>query len=241
MYVDIGANIGSFLYGVGREGYRSVGIEAMARNAVALWSTWCEGEDKFGYRQNPDQPLVEVLHRGLGSKYTRCVVMSEEGNEGDGHTKCDPSETFPASYKERGTVELVPLDDVFFPKNGVGKENDVFGVARIGLIKIDVEGYEPLVLAGGHRLLLRSGVPYITAEYAPAMMRDRLGADYIPASFIGQFVDAGYRVSAKGFFGDPITRQVWQDEATLGKEHTLAMYDLYFTLHDNAQGANPSL
>jgi FkbM family methyltransferase len=61
-------------------------------------------------------------------------------------------------------------------------------LARVDLIKMDVEGYEPGVLAGLQQTIARDR-PILLTEFWPYGMRD---AGFDPAEFIGACLRAGY-------------------------------------------------
>jgi FkbM family methyltransferase len=70
-------------------------------------------------------------------------------------------------------------------------------VGDIGLIKIDVEGAEPLVLRGMHRTLSSSHKPPIISEFCPANLRGRAAEEEI----FQLFMDNGYKmhlISSRG-------------------------------------------
>jgi len=78
-------------------------------------------------------------------------------------------------------VPAVSLDD-FLEKEGR---------PRIDLVKIDVEGAEPLVLRGMSRLLERSERLTLIVEFAPACIRD---GDASPMAFLDDLRKWGFRI-----------------------------------------------
>jgi FkbM family methyltransferase len=66
------------------------------------------------------------------------------------------------------------------------------GVERVGLLKVDVEGFEPEVLRGARGLLERRAIDLVLFEYSPAFYRER-GVD--PSSPLVLLEAAGYRVT----------------------------------------------
>lgn len=73
------------------------------------------------------------------------------------------------------------------------------GDARVDLVKIDVEGHEPLVFAG-MRGVLRRQRPVIFCEFAPGTIRHITGAD--PAAMLRGILDCGYSVAVVDDAGD---------------------------------------
>jgi len=66
------------------------------------------------------------------------------------------------------------------------------GIERIGLLKIDVEGFEPEVLRGTSGLLRAGAIDLILFEYSPGFYRQR-GID--PRAPLAVLEEHGYRVS----------------------------------------------
>ena len=65
------------------------------------------------------------------------------------------------------------------------------GWPTIHLVKIDVEGAEPLVLEGMCELLSRSSALTVIAEFAPACIRD---SGYSPTRFLSALAESGLRI-----------------------------------------------
>ena len=126
--VDIGANLGVFSLVAAALGYDVIAFEAMARNVDAIWQTLC---------WNPElRERVTLFPYALGNADRSCAVLADIGNVGDGHLAC--SEHTVRSYRHmarRGAAHSVRLGDYL---EGVAAD----------VVKLDVEGYEPHVLAG---------------------------------------------------------------------------------------------
>jgi FkbM family methyltransferase len=179
VFLDIGANVGSYSLSMASHGYSVIAFEAFIDNIELIQASICE---------NNFEDLISLHGKGLGADPSICIVYSHVLNVGDGHTKCGVeqktivNDTFfheGNEYKVRGHIESVRLDDVVLPRIR----------SKIGAVKMDVEGYETHVLHGGQEVLLRSKIPYIFTEFSPGMIRDK-GGD--PASFVKAFIDAGY-------------------------------------------------
>jgi len=63
------------------------------------------------------------------------------------------------------------------------------GVQKVDLLKIDVEGAEPLVLAGASLLLNNPGAPAVVIEVNPVALRS---ANAVPATVINKLETSGY-------------------------------------------------
>lgn len=179
VFLDIGANVGSYSLSMASYGYSVIAFEAFADNIELIQASICE---------NNFEDLISLHGKGLGADPSMCIVYSHVLNVGDGHTKCGVeqktivNDTFfheGNEYRVRGHIESVRLDDAVLPRMR----------SKIGAVKMDVEGYETHVLHGGQEVLLKSSIPYIFTEFSPGMIRDK-GGD--PASFVKSFIDVGY-------------------------------------------------
>jgi FkbM family methyltransferase len=81
--------------------------------------------------------VVQVFPYGLAEEEKACLVVSDSINVADGHVICNEEqlERYKGEVSGRGTVHTVRLGDYM---SGVD----------VDVVKIDVEGYEPHVLAG---------------------------------------------------------------------------------------------
>lgn len=90
-------------------------------------------------------PFIEIYPLALGNKYSTCAVKPDDrlGSGNTGGCWVDPG---------AGNCYMTVLDDYFF--------------ARLDLLKIDAEGYEPFVLKGARKHIERFA-PHIIIEYKP--------------------------------------------------------------------------
>jgi FkbM family methyltransferase len=177
-FVDVGANVGWFTMLaaglVGPEG-RVVAVEPNPRNvALARMSAKDNGFDN-----------VEVYPVAL-SERPGAVALDTDGSNGrivpvDG----PPSEPFEANF----VVAARPLDEIL----------EAAGVDKVHVLKVDVEGAEPLVLAGAQRCLSRDR-PVLISEFSP------LALDAAPWGGAQRYLDTlrghGYRLRMIGADGD---------------------------------------
>ncbi len=177
-FVDIGANIGWFsLLGaslVGAAG-RVVAIEPNPRNVALLrQSAKDNGFDN-----------IEVVAVALSGR-PGAVALETDGSNG----RIIPVDGPPASPVEAEfVVASYPLDDVLASA----------GIGRADVIKIDVEGAEPLVLQGG-RATFSTRPPILISEFFP------LALDSSPwggaQSYLSALRSFGYRLSVIGREGE---------------------------------------
>lgn len=108
---------------------------------------------------------VQYFATGLGTEDAECRMFSAYGNVGNGNTECAPDTTSftskPEIFKELARISIRKLDDV-------AQTFKPFG--RIGVMKIDTEGYETKVFEGGWKFFEENKIPYIRTEFSPPML-----------------------------------------------------------------------
>ena len=177
-FVDIGANIGWFsLLGASLvgPGGRVIAIEPNPRNVALLRQS---AKDN-GYDN------IEVLAVAL-SERPGAVALETDGSNG----RIIPVDGPPAAPVEAEyVVASYPLDEVLASA----------GVGHVDVIKVDVEGAEPLVLRGG-AATFSAGRPILITEFFP------LALDSSPwgtaQGYLASLRHLGYRLSVIGGDGD---------------------------------------
>ncbi|CAF1416711.1 unnamed protein product [Adineta ricciae] len=126
---------------------------------------------------------VIVHPNGLGVKPSLCILYSDNGNVGDGHTICDITSEkeaigrIPRGYSLRQVINSTRLDTL------VNQNIDV--------MKIDVEGSELYAVQSGIRLFDKYEVRHIVSEFSPRMMREKRSDPY---DYLKFFVSRGYKI-----------------------------------------------
>ena len=130
--LDIGANIGTYSLVAAAFGYTVRAFEAMPRNAQAIYQTLC---------WNPQlRERLTLFPYALGEEEAACAVMSIPGNVANGNLVCTDEQL--AQHQDmvvRGATHTVRL-------------GEYLGGVRSDVMKIDVEGFEPMVLRGAGAL-----------------------------------------------------------------------------------------
>jgi len=143
-YVDIGANVGVFVWVMGRRGNPVIAFEMMPSNLALLYYTLCLNPAHL------DPSRMTFYHAGVSDRDGACAMISQSTNEGDGVLICNETRVQYFVSKERyiirGRVALRTLDTVFASAKGSH-------LPFPSIVKVDVEGHEPYVVRGGSRVL----------------------------------------------------------------------------------------
>lgn len=210
-FVDVGANIGFFTLAVARRAERGRvwSVEPDARNVRLL---------RANVALNGLEDRVEV-HRLAASDADGEVFFSTLGYEsliGSRFTAKDEATLLRRSLAGAAKPTKVPARTV----------DGLVGDARVDLVKIDVEGHEPAVLAGMAGLLRRQR-PLVFAEFAPGTIRHISGTD--PAEMLRLMHDSGYALAVVERSG-AVTAMGADVEGVLARhEERLHHLDLLFT------------
>ncbi len=193
--VDIGANIGWFsLLGatlVGPTG-KVIAIEPNPRNVALLRQS----------AQDNGLDNIEVLAVAL-SERPGAVALETDGSNG----RIIPVDGPPAAPVEAEfVVASYPLDEILASA----------GVGRVEVIKIDVEGAEPLVLRGA-TTTIASSRPVLITEFFP------LALDSSPwgsaRGYLAALRALGYRLSVIGEEGEHDDGEILARAGAPGKDH----------------------
>lgn len=172
--IDIGGNIGYHTFVLANAGWNVTTFEPMAKNVQLMQATLC---------RNPVmKPRIDIHQVGLGASDDVCQIMSDTINVGDGITRCgeDAKKAVPVHYEIRQSFDVRRLDDMLIPE----------AVPTVDYVKLDVEGFECQVLAGGSKLF---------DVYKPRLLHTEVwsemhGCD--PGSYIEMFLKNGYKVAS---------------------------------------------
>lgn len=130
---------------------------------------------------------ITIIDTALGlSKQANCTLSTPDDDQGDGTMSCDqPFELIVGHSIRQQGMHVQPLDDA------------LHGVAKIGFVKMDIEGFEHYALAGGHHTFFRRKIPYVMMEYQPHLLGPNTYPDP-PQSLLERFIDAGYSLTIAG-------------------------------------------
>lgn len=207
-FLDVGGNMGIHTTYMQAAGFSVITFEPLPPNEEIIRSNLCMNDAA--------QERATLFTKGLGAVAGVCKEYSSPTyNQGNGVISCDGSipqhDDGPVTFK--GQIEIVPLDDLW----RCGEENDGYNSSEgnqnnqrprfqlpqlpIGAMKMDVEGFEPEVVAGATRFLTNTRIPYIVMEVGrmgPVKRRQVLAF----------FYSLGYEVGVEGFFDQELHRPV---------------------------------
>lgn len=151
VFLDVGANLGCFSLTFAALGFDVIAFEGMPRNQLAMYSSLCETPALL--------ERVTLFPFALGDANAECSILSDDINVGDGHVVCDDDlrdAMLGRDYRERSRTRIVRL-------------GDYLAGTRVDVMKMDVEGFEPRVIAGAgaHSPSFAACLPL----YQPASMR----------------------------------------------------------------------
>ena len=166
--------------------------------AISTWfSRWAKRVIVF--EPSPvNRELIRAHHRIRGVRNAEIVAcaMGDEPGEATLHLKREPGHN---SLGDIGASETV--DRVRVPVRTLDEFAAERGLERVGLLKIDVEGYEPEVIRGADRLLRERRIELVLFEFSPAFYRQR-GID--PCAPVDALEERGYHV--RHVNGDEVDR-----------------------------------
>jgi FkbM family methyltransferase len=131
-FLDIGANLGTYSVSIAAEGYRVIAFEGMKTNQEAIKLSACA---------NGLQDRLHVIEYGVGREDSTCQIYQHQTNAQNGVVGCDGV----APLDDFVPVSEIRLDSI----DNLLKSSFSRLVGKVGVIKIDVEGFEPQVIEGG--------------------------------------------------------------------------------------------
>ena len=179
--LDIGANIGWFTLVAAAHGADVTAIEPSVLNAWLV---------RKSLAANPHlAPRVTLHNVGAGATTGgSCDLISPDSNVGDTMLECGDvaaglarwnawgaTQRAKYRYRSRGTLRLARIDEL---------------VTRpVDVLKIDIEGYEPLAAQGWEQLFARRRPRLIVSEVQLQVMRDN---GFSPSQYLMAFARMGY-------------------------------------------------
>eukprot|EP01064_Diplonema_japonicum_P002559 TRINITY_DN1162_c0_g1_i10.p1 TRINITY_DN1162_c0_g1~~TRINITY_DN1162_c0_g1_i10.p1 ORF type:complete len:720 (+),score=196.89 TRINITY_DN1162_c0_g1_i10:51-2210(+) len=213
VFLDVGANLGTWTFYAAQHGYHTVSVEGSPPNFALLQLSKC---------LNPDlAPRINFVDSFVNEGSEHCLVVCDLANQGDVTLNCKAEEwTEPAmtAYKAEFTkhnrnVRLTrtmtrQLDTIIAQ---VLEEHPNFPNVFHGM-KIDIEGSELMAMRGAPKLLAGQGAAELPIIFSEVWYHIRGGPQ--PDAYFQLMRAAGYELR------DPSCLWVWfaeQDAATLAR------------------------
>ena len=175
LYLDIGGNVGGVAFPVAAYGFETHIFEMLPSNQNLLALSRCINDIS--------EHEFKIYPVGLGAKSETCKMASERGNQGDGMMLCgnDTDSKLRNGFAIRGTVKIERLDDLaasyVVPEMTAG---------RPVVVKMDVEGQELNVLAGGMTVFGHRNPPMVViAEVWAELNVEDFCRKFLPLNYVG--------------------------------------------------------
>ncbi|WP_299176385.1 FkbM family methyltransferase [uncultured Brevundimonas sp.] len=156
--VDIGANVGYHTMAIAGAYGRSCKVHAFEANP-AISPLLLASLFVNGYASFRGKGQVDLYPVAVSDKPGQIILEAAPGHFGSGHIVTERiGSDFGEEYSQRTTVKSVRLDDI------------LASVPSVDFLHMDIEGAEPLAIAGAHQLLERSLDIRILTEWSASMM-----------------------------------------------------------------------
>eukprot|EP00922_Rhytidocystis_sp_ex-Travisia-forbesii_P033533 GHVS01049812.1.p1 GENE.GHVS01049812.1~~GHVS01049812.1.p1 ORF type:complete len:406 (-),score=69.93 GHVS01049812.1:306-1523(-) len=177
-FIDVGANFGWYATVMASLGYHVVAFEANPDLCSVVYSTMMLPTNKA--RKTSRVSQIRLVPYGVGDKYQKCGLYSQQGNYyGSATVKCDANAdpNGYAGYEYRSDMFIAPADCF------------LQDVKAVHVMKIDVEGFEIMAMKGMTEMFRRIPPQYIVAECQSTHQR-RHGSTSV--KFVEHLENLGY-------------------------------------------------
>jgi FkbM family methyltransferase len=169
IFVDVGAHVGTYSIGLAPHCAGVVSFECFPRTYNYL----CANIALRGLDSN-----ITAHRTALGDTVGTTSYTIRPALDGGGNTCL----TLPSSHEEVITLPITTLDS--------------FSLSNVGLIKLDVEGFEQQVLQGAQETLRRSNYPLILFEsWRPGRDAEGLPATRLRSDLFAYLPSIGYTIA----------------------------------------------
>jgi FkbM family methyltransferase len=206
VFIDIGANLGTFSVAVAAAGFKVFAFEPMETNIAAIRYSLCANKHFINN--------VALIETGLGKEYQTCGLFSGNDNVGDGFVSCDAN--FDISLRnisKRQDLIVRRLDDLL--------DDSVIDSlkTRVAALKIDVEGFEPLVFEGAKKFLDVVHPEYLMTEV------NTNNPDKVKAYL--EYMSSWYEVHENAFNGPILDLSTLKSPSQGGRKFEISPFNLY--------------
>lgn len=209
--VDVGGNIGWFTLFARSMGFSVETFEPLQKNAARLCESlrlnrWSNALEKTYDTLSPERRYVNVHGFALGEADTEKTFHFHPTNPGEGslHAQSSGIETLWTVHQGQRseTIQVATLDS--FARGRGWFDTPV----EIAILKIDIEGYEPLVFAGGNQMLRSKMIKNILLELSPNKPEHNEAANI---DMLNSIINAGYSLHRWGKWQGPNQRNPFLD------------------------------
>ena len=180
--LDLGGNLGVYPSYFGRLGYTVISFEASPRNYYIMKKNYCQ--------INRNAENVIIINRGLSNQEKICTYYTQITGLGNGMLKCDENKE---SIDNDGFHWIKTFE---VPIMKLSSFIPYLANKNLALIKLDIEGCEPLVMQDAIEFITKYHIPYIYSEFSINMIKEH-GNN--PREYIKLFTNNGYKVNNEGF------------------------------------------
>jgi FkbM family methyltransferase len=211
VFIDIGANLGTFTMPVAAAGFKVYAFEPMETNIAAIRHSLCANTQMIN--------SVALIETGLGNEFQTCGLYSGNNNLGDGFVNCDPNFNVDAAalakrnLAKRQDLIVRRLDDLL--------DQSVIDSlkTKVAVLKIDVEGFEPLVFQGAKKFL-----DVVRPEF---LMTEVNTNNPVGVKSYLEYMSAWYEVRENSFNGPILDFSTLKPVAQGGRNFTVNIFNLY--------------
>ena len=201
--VDVGGNIGWFTLFARSMGFSVETFEPLQKNLARLCESlrlnrWSNAVEKTYDTLSPERRYVNVHGFALGEADTEQTFNLHPYNPGEGtlHAQSSVIETLWTGYegKRIETIKVATLDSFARGRGWFDKP------VEVAILKIDIEGYEPHVFAGGNQMLQSKMIKNILLELSPNKPENNEAANI---DMLNSIMNAGYVLHMWGTWQGP--------------------------------------
>jgi len=201
LMLDIGSNMGYYALLFANAGFDVVAVEPMPQNIELI---------EASLAANPHLNERVHLHKiGVGAKAGDfCAVMALSYNVGNGNVFCSSLGDVPKwiesmkkgneDFELKGYFSVSTLDNVLLKDSFAQTREGIGEPPKFDFVKMDVEGFEGIVMMGG-KSLLSTHTPIIIQSEVQEEMKGLQNKE----EFLSLFEQAGYNVEKMTKTGDP--------------------------------------
>ena len=177
-FVDVGANVGFMTFSGAVQGHPTFAIDPISYNVAKL----CEGKmanvDSGAFQED----MVHVIHAAAGAENKPQILMTRPADDVGFFDQSSLART--AVHQQKVTTETIPMVTI-----------DSVTEIPIGVVKIDVQGFEYGVIQGMKKMLENSPPNYVLYEEDTGMIRE---AGFVPGASQKMLESYGYTCKLEG-------------------------------------------